>query len=268
VIQLADVYRYLHTSYWQDPFVLDLTPEEKYFYVYVMTNSRTTQCGIYEIAKKIMVMETGYNIETIDKLIARFVEYNKIQYCDETKELYIKNWMKHNHSESPKVKACIERELKAVKCREFAENFIQYGYSMDTESQKKLKEIKEKEIKRKEMNVPYEDIKSAFNTICISLSKVQVVSDARKTHLKARFAEMESLEAFENLFKKVEKSAFLTGKVNTGRKWKADFDWLIENNTNYVKVLEGKYDNEGDTPDSPTDNPEYRALQEKMKGML
>ena len=42
------VYRHIHIEYWQDGFVLDLTPEEKYFYIYLMTNSKTSQCGIYE----------------------------------------------------------------------------------------------------------------------------------------------------------------------------------------------------------------------------
>lgn len=27
------VYRHIHIDYWQDGFVLDLTPEEKYFYM-------------------------------------------------------------------------------------------------------------------------------------------------------------------------------------------------------------------------------------------
>ena len=62
------VYRYVHTNYWQDDFILSLTPEEKFFYVYLLTNSKTKQCGIYELSKKVMVFETGYNIETINKL--------------------------------------------------------------------------------------------------------------------------------------------------------------------------------------------------------
>jgi len=29
------------------------------------------------------------------------------------------------------------------------------------------------------------------------------------------------------------------------RQWVADFDWIIKNDTNWVKVMEGKYDNKG-----------------------
>ena len=55
------VYRHIHINYWQDGFVLDLTPEEKYFYIYLMTNSKTSQCGIYELHRRIIETETGYN---------------------------------------------------------------------------------------------------------------------------------------------------------------------------------------------------------------
>ena len=61
------VYRHIHIDYWQDGFVLDLTPGEKYFYIYLMTNSKTSQCGIYELPKRIMETETGYNRETVEK---------------------------------------------------------------------------------------------------------------------------------------------------------------------------------------------------------
>lgn len=41
------VYRTVQVNFWQDDFVLDLTPEERYFYVYLLTCSKTTQCGFF-----------------------------------------------------------------------------------------------------------------------------------------------------------------------------------------------------------------------------
>ena len=95
------VYRNVHISFWQDPFVLKLTPEEKYFYLYLMTNSKTTQCGIYEIPKSIINFETGYNLETVDKLLKKFIKYKKIIYDDSTNEILLVNWLKYNYSKSP-----------------------------------------------------------------------------------------------------------------------------------------------------------------------
>jgi hypothetical protein len=66
---LVAIYRQVHVDFWQDGFVLDLTPEEKYFFLYLMTNSKTTQSGIYELPKRIIETETGYNRETVEKLL-------------------------------------------------------------------------------------------------------------------------------------------------------------------------------------------------------
>ena len=130
------VYRHIHIDYWQDGFILDLTPEEKYFYIYLMTNSKTSQSGIYELPKRIIETETGYNRETVEKLINRFEDYKKIVYCNETKEIFIKNWMKHNKANSPKVKKCIEKELANIKSDLLKELFLnecnKYGYSIDS----------------------------------------------------------------------------------------------------------------------------------------
>ena len=130
------VYRHIHINYWQDGFVLDLTPEEKYFYIYLMTNSKTSQCGIYELHRRIIETETGYNRETVEKLLNRFGEYEKIVYCEETQEIFLKNWIKHNKVVSPKVKKCIEKELSNIKSKELINLFLKecdrYGYSIDT----------------------------------------------------------------------------------------------------------------------------------------
>lgn len=130
------VFRQIHVSFWQDEFVLDLEPEEKYFYLYLMTNSKTTQCGIYKLPKKLMAVELGYSIDTVSKLLIRFIDMGKILFSEESGEVLLLNWLKHNSMKSPKVKACVEKELKAVKNKGFVDCFghqcIQYGYSIDT----------------------------------------------------------------------------------------------------------------------------------------
>lgn len=113
------IYRQIQTLFWQDGFVAELTPEEKYFYVYLLTNSRTTQCGIFEINIRIMEAETGYNRETLEKLIKRFEEYGKLLYCNDTKEIIMLNWMKYNFINSKNTICCINKELKLVKNKSF-----------------------------------------------------------------------------------------------------------------------------------------------------
>ncbi|MGG3518888.1 DnaD domain protein [Bacillus pseudomycoides] len=119
------VYRNVQVNFWQDDFVLDLTPEERYFYIYLLTCSKTTQCGIYPLPKRLAEMETGYNRETVEKLLQRFVEYGKILYDAETKELCILNWLRYNPVTNTKMEKCVLRELKTVKSKEFVHMFLQ-----------------------------------------------------------------------------------------------------------------------------------------------
>ncbi|PHC35822.1 hypothetical protein COF01_18315 [Bacillus pseudomycoides] len=119
------VYRNVQVNFWQDDFVLDLTPEERYFYIYLLTCSKTTQCGIYPLPKRLAEMETGYNRETVEKLLQRFVEYGKILYDAETKELCILNWLRYNPVTNTNMEKCVLRELKTVKSKEFVHMFLQ-----------------------------------------------------------------------------------------------------------------------------------------------
>ena len=118
-------YRQLHTEFWSDGFVLDLTPEEKYFYLYLMTNPKTSQCGIYELPKRIIETETGYNRETIDKLLKRFIEYKKVGYCDDTKEIMLINWIKYNEPNNTNAIKCVNKELHKIKNTKFILRYYQ-----------------------------------------------------------------------------------------------------------------------------------------------
>ena len=50
----------------------DFTPEDRYFYLYLLTNEKSNQLGCYELSIKQMCRDTGYNEETIKKLLNRF----------------------------------------------------------------------------------------------------------------------------------------------------------------------------------------------------
>ena len=55
-------YRNISINFWTDSKIDDdFTPEDKYFYLYLLTNPHTNICGCYEISMKQMERETGYN---------------------------------------------------------------------------------------------------------------------------------------------------------------------------------------------------------------
>lgn len=111
-------FRLVHTSFWNDPRVVEeLTAEDKYFFLYLLTNENTTQIGIYQITKRQIAFELGYSIESVDALLQRFIDHHKlIKYNAQTREIAIKNWGKYNLVKGGKpVYDCVKSELKNVK---------------------------------------------------------------------------------------------------------------------------------------------------------
>lgn len=101
---------------------------------------------------------------------------------------------------------------------------------------------------------PYQQIMKAYNEAVAGtpLPKCMAMSDRRKIALKVRWAEPLFAGHYVELFRKAAAAPLLRGEnPSPGHlKWKGSLDWLIENNGNYVKVLEGKYDAEPKPPDS------------------
>jgi hypothetical protein len=138
------IFRKIHTSFWSDTFIQDLDNDHKLFYLYLLTNERTKQCGIYEISKKQISFDLGYSIDRVSKLLKYFVNSGRILYSESTKELAIKNWNKFNGSNSPKVLSCIKSELSNVKDRVL----IEYVNGMYTSSQEEQEQEEEEEPKK------------------------------------------------------------------------------------------------------------------------
>ena len=114
-------YRNVSTSFWEDNKIVDdFTPEDKYIYLYCMTNPHTNLCGCYEISLKQIAYETGYNTDSVERLLKRLDRTHEvIRYSAPTKELLIINWDKYNWSRSEKLDKPLLAEISAIKCSDF-----------------------------------------------------------------------------------------------------------------------------------------------------
>lgn len=55
------VKRVIDTKFWTDMQVMDhYSVEDKYFALYLLTNGRSTQVGIYSLPQQVMSFETGF----------------------------------------------------------------------------------------------------------------------------------------------------------------------------------------------------------------
>ena len=114
-------YRNIQLSFWTDAKVADeFTPEDKYFYLYLLTNPHTNICGCYELSIRQMSIETGYSQETVTRLLERFaLVHDVIRYSKANKELLVINWHKYNWTKSDKLKASIRNTIKIIKTQSF-----------------------------------------------------------------------------------------------------------------------------------------------------
>lgn len=117
------LYRNVSLSFWTDTKIIDeFSPEDKYFYLYLLTNPHTNLCGCYEISKKQMIMELGYTLETIIVLLERFEKnYKIIKFSRTTNELLLLNWYKYNWTNSPKFRKPLKIEIENIKDVQFKE---------------------------------------------------------------------------------------------------------------------------------------------------
>ncbi|MEH7125438.1 DnaD domain protein [Bacillus sp. JJ1773] len=111
-------YRVVYTQFWDDPKVVEeMTPEDKYVFLYLLTNKNTKQIGIYTITKRQMAFDTGYSQEAIQSILERLINKHKLlKYNQETREIAVKNWGKFNFIRGGKpVEDCVRSELEKVK---------------------------------------------------------------------------------------------------------------------------------------------------------
>lgn len=102
--------RMVNTRFWNDSFVVELNPLDRYLFLYLLTNEHTNIAGLYELPLKRMANETGIDVEMLPKMIQRLK--GKIYYSDGW--VGIKNFQKHQSTTSEKVQRGIEIEMDKI----------------------------------------------------------------------------------------------------------------------------------------------------------
>ena len=108
-----------------------------------MTNRKTSQSGIYELPLRVIEMDTGYNRETVEKLLERFADYGKIHYNKKTKEIMLLNWLKFNAITNLNIEKCVLKEIQNIKCEDFLIDFYETCLELEKQQDFKITRIKE-----------------------------------------------------------------------------------------------------------------------------
>ena len=189
------IYRNIQMTFWTDPKVQDdFTPEDRYFYLYLLTNPHTNLVGCYEISFKQMSDETGYTKDTVERLVKRLSEtHNVIRYSNITKELLLINWHKHNWTQSEKQHIAIASQASKIKDSAFRKIItdtlcIRYPYPMDTTVTVTVNNNKDLNIKENNKDIEtIKNIVSYLNKVCGT--RYRHNTESTKSHIRARLNE-------------------------------------------------------------------------------
>ena len=186
-------YRNIQLSFWTDSKITDdFTPEDKYFYLYLLTNPHTNTCGCYELSTKQMAIETGYSKETVERLIDRFALIHKvIRYSRENKELLLINWRKYNWTSSDKLRISIYNCIKPIKTKDFKEYLLAYFEGCEEDDDTET-------LSEDESGYPIDRVSESDDTPIVT----DAISDkAKKKKEKQKQHQAEIDEFFEKVWK-------------------------------------------------------------------
>ena len=172
------------------------------------------------------------------------------------------------------IEFCIGEEIKEKDSKQLAEHLEKLGdgkvrlknfESIKDEyliCPKPAKKKREKKTVDESLNSEYGVIVEKYNTICKSYPRVRGLSGTRIEKIRLRLKEMGNAEVFEEVFREMEASDFMKGKNDRG--WKASLDWLIINDNNWVKVVEGKYRNKDAEYKVDPNSQEYKRARSQV----
>lgn len=110
--------RVVDTDFWLDDKVVDcFSPEDRLFFLYLMTNPHTTQLGVYKLIRKVMAFEIGYSVEAVNTLLERFEkQYGMIRYSEATSEIAVRNYLRYSIVKGGKpVEDLLLKEIRQVR---------------------------------------------------------------------------------------------------------------------------------------------------------
>lgn len=229
--------RTIKPEFWTDGDIVRLSKAARLFYIGLWNFADDNGVQEYDpLTLKLRIFPKD-NVK-IEKLTQELVDIEKVIVYEVKKKKYIlcKNLVNHQ---------VIERKRKTT--HPLPEDINKNQLKSTEISLGREGKGREKEGKGKGIVVDRNHYLKIWNkkTENTPLPILRDIKGERLTHLKTRNEDEDFKNNFEKVVDEIISSDFLSGRKpsKTHPNFKADFDWLIRNDTNYIKILEGKYKN-------------------------
>jgi hypothetical protein len=251
--------RFTDTEKWKDEWFDSLSNEMKLFWVYLCDNCN--HAGIWKVNRRLAEYHIkGICWDNIEK------EFNGRILPVNNEKWFIKKFIQFQYPRGLSKKFDSHRSVINILNQYDLNNHISFISKSRMKQVSKIHDScikdkdKDKDIRKDvDVNVKVKDVKDVdvttldsittiynnilekWNSFVLNgrskLPKVVLLSNSRKNKLKVRLEKKEF--DFDDILKAIDEQPWLFG--NNDREWCISFDWIIENDTNFLKVLERKY---------------------------
>ncbi|MEI8061327.1 MAG: hypothetical protein WCG99_03490 [Candidatus Berkelbacteria bacterium] len=127
--------RIIHTDFWEDAKVLEMSPRARYLFLYYFSNSAIGHIGIFKIAKTIVLLQTGLEESQVITAKEELESLKIVRFYEDW--IYVVNSQKLSGYTGPLNEKAREKELlkipsDALKHFRLLGHQIPYGYPMDS----------------------------------------------------------------------------------------------------------------------------------------
>lgn len=129
-------YRQFHTQFWKDEWLIDLDPLERYLFIYLFTNDLSSISGIYKLPLRVILNETGLDLDFVTATLEKFQRAQKIFYRDGV--MWVVNMRRYHKNASPRTMTKVNADVSQIPDCDVKTSYLYHEktgiYSIDTVS--------------------------------------------------------------------------------------------------------------------------------------
>jgi len=218
--------RFTDSKKWDDDWFYDLKPKYKLMWLYML--DKCDHIGFFKPNLSLASNSIGSKI-TREEILSVF----NGRIIEKDNKWFIPKFVIFQYGRLSQDSAFHRKILKTME-----EHRVSTGYQQSVDTLKVEEEVKDMV---KDNNNDIELVLKTWNERMPW--KVNKLSGSRIKHTKERLKEKEFVDNFQTILTKILESDFLSGRKTSKEhpNFRADFDWIVKNDTNYIKILEDKY---------------------------
>ena len=191
--------------------------------------------GKIKVEMAVLRRETGWNSRRIMSNLSKLAEQFLIGFetvSDELVTISVCNWLKFQETRGQKTGKKTLKNRVDIRCK-IEDIKIE-------DKRNKIEEADGESIPSISSYSSLPDLLSLWNNNCGNLPKILAVGREREELWAQRYSYRPDTAYWTAVIQKMAISKFCNGSGT----WKATVDWLLKNDTNHQKVIEGNYDDE------------------------